>query len=304
MLCKKPIAVRGALFGCGQCLPCRINKRRQWMWRQFFESLSHEENCFVTLTYDDLCLPAGNTLVPSHMRDFLKRFRERLSPAKVRFFGVGEYGSDGKRGVNPHYHISMFGVSGTTLYVGKQIIHQGCSQLVSDSWGMGNVYCAEFNEKTAQYVAGYTTKKLTSPDDPRLGGRHPEFMRSSRRPGLGADAMAIVAKQLLDTVGLVDGDVPSSLRLGRKPIPLGRYLLGKARLAAGMTDADIQKAKERNSLTDGRYARSVELRDLLLSSIETDPTSTLTKVHARDVAQRVLQAEARYKLWSEKKESL
>lgn len=274
------------------------------MWRQFFESLSHEENCFVTLTYSDLFLPAGNTLDPTHLRDFLKRFRERISPTKVRFFGCGEYGNDGERGINPHYHLSLFGVSGSTLYVGRQIIHQGCSQLVSDSWPMGNVYVAEFNEKTAQYVAGYTTKKLTTPGDPRLNGRYPEFMRSSRRPGLGTHAMSVIARQLLDHGGLVNGDVPSSLRLGKKAIPLGRFLLNKARIAVGMSDADIQKAKERNSLTDGRFARSVELRDLLLSAIEVDPAATLTKVHARDVAQRVLQAEKRYELWSQKKESL
>lgn len=277
------------------------------MWRQFFESLCHEENCFVTLTYDDEHLPAGETLVPRHFRDWLNRLRGRVAPVRIRFFGVGEYGGSGKRAFNPHYHASLFGVSGRTDFVSsRQLIHTGISEAVMDSWGMGGTRVYEFNEKTAQYVAGYTTKKLTTPGDPKLGGRYPEFMRSSRRPGLGAEAMAVVAKQLLANGGLVDGDVPPALKLGKKSIPLGRFLLNKARLAAGMTDHDIQAAKERNSLKDGRFARSVELRDMFLAAIEDDPSTpvTATQLHTRDVAQRVLQAEKRYAIWSKKKESL
>lgn len=276
------------------------------MWRQFFESLCHEENCFVTLTYDDLHLPVGNSLVSADMRDFLKRLRERIHPVKIRFFGVGEYGESGERGVNPHYHLSLFGVSGTSQRVGRQLLFSGVAEAVHLAWGKGIVHVAEFNEKTAQYVAGYTTKKLTTPGDPKLCGRYPEFMRSSRRPGLGTEAMAVVAKQLLSNGGLVDGDVPPALKLGKKSIPLGRFLLNKARLAAGMSDHDIQTAKERNSLKDGRFARSVELRDLFLAAIEDDPAAPITpsQLHTRDVAQRVLQAEKRYAIWSKKKESL
>lgn len=280
------------------------------MWRQFFESLCHEENCFVTLTYNDQHLPDRGSLVPSHLRDFIKRLRFALAPKRIRFFAVGEYGDGSgaaKRDWNPHYHISVFGLSGTSVRISRNVVrHYGGAKAIDDSWQMGDVYVAEFNEKTAQYVAGYTTKKLTTSGDPKLGGRYPEFMRSSRRPGLGTEAMAVVAKQLLSNGGLVDGDVPPALKLGKKSIPLGRFLLNKARLAAGMTDHDIKTAKERNSLKDGRFARSVELRDLFLAAIEDDPAApiTPTQLHTRDVAQRVLQAEKRYAIWSKKKESL
>jgi hypothetical protein len=42
----------------------------------------HEDNCFITLTYNDDCvprLPDGQlTLYQKHMADFNKRFRERI----------------------------------------------------------------------------------------------------------------------------------------------------------------------------------------------------------------------------------
>ena len=44
-------------FGCGQCLPCRVNKRRLWTNRIMLESMCHDDNAFVTLTYNDDNIP-------------------------------------------------------------------------------------------------------------------------------------------------------------------------------------------------------------------------------------------------------
>lgn len=234
MLCRKPYLLGGTVpFGCGQCLPCRINRRRLWSWRMFLESLTAKDSCFVTLTYSPEKLPTNGSLVPSHVRDWLKRLRHHVSPDTVRFFLVGEYGDQSER---PHYHAALFGVG---------VPH---ATLIQKTWGFGFVHVAEFNQLTSQYIAGYVVKKMTGPSDPRLRGRHPEFARMSRRPGIGAPGMAIVGEQLFGPAGVAEfqktGDVPHKLMMGRKSIPLGRYLRRVLREAIGMPDSHVQQLKE------------------------------------------------------------
>jgi len=167
--------------GCGQCLPCRINRRRLWMWRQYLESLCHETNCFVTLTYNDECLPKGGDLCHRDVQLFLKSFRRKIAPVRVRYFMCGEYGPDTLR---PHYHLSLFGVG------------VECSALVNDLWAKGFTYTTEFTQQTAQYIAGYVVKKLVDRNDPRMSGKVPEYARMSNRPGIGGLATTIIVQQL------------------------------------------------------------------------------------------------------------
>lgn len=216
MLCRKPFQIGTAHVGCGQCLSCRVNRRRVWTWRCMLESMCHDGNCFVTLTYSDDCLPAGGTLVPRDLKLWLKRFRKKLD-CKVRFFAVGEYGEESFR---PHYHLSVFGV-------GPEV-----APIVADTWKFGFSSCYEFTAETAQYVCGYVLKKLTQ-QTPILEGRHPEFARMSNRPGIGAPAMAFVGEQLFTPEGVEEvvktGDVPMQLKMGKRSMPLGRYLRRKLR---------------------------------------------------------------------------
>lgn len=222
--------------GCGQCLPCRINRRRVWAARQYLESLCHDENCFVTLTYNDEKLPGGGSLVPKHLQDWLKRLRFQLSSdgVKVRFFACGEYGD---KSLRPHYHLSLFGVGGWV------------SPIVEKTWPFGFVQVAEFNEYTAQYVCGYVVKKLSNDGDGRLEGKINEFARMSNRPGIGAAAMTVIANQLHTLEGLKSieraGDVPINLKIGRRSLPLGRYLRGKLRDEMGMPEEWRSRVRQR-----------------------------------------------------------
>ena len=298
MLCKKPFMAGRIPFGCGQCMPCRVKLRRQKMWRQYLESLCHEECCFTTLTYRDEKLPPGGTLVPLDLSLFLKRLRFAVWPTKVRFFGVGEYGDESLR---PHYHLTLFGVSGRTDVVSRQVTrHYGAASVIDKAWGLGNTFTAEFNETTAQYVAGYTTKKMTSKTDPRLKGRHPEFARASNRPGLGANAMQIIADQLIKTKSLnqlwkESGDAPHFVMLGRRRIMLDRYLLQKLRLALGMTDEHISVVKELSSEEQGR-----EMYNLLKASLDISPLVTAKKIYDGSVVQPIRNLESRTSIWSKK----
>lgn len=199
------------------------------------EAALHGENTFVTLTYDEDHLPEGATLVPAHLRDFLKRLRKSYEPRRLRFFGVGEYGDRTER---PHYHLALFGFPNCAFGLTRSIRpgRSCCAacDAIDAAWGNGGVMLGELTDASASYVAGYVLKKLTSPDDARLAGRHPEFSRMSNRPGLGADMMHEVASTLLDfNLEETQPDVPSALRHGRRMMALGRYLHRKLRTYVG-----------------------------------------------------------------------
>lgn len=38
---------------CGQCIGCRLERARQWAVRCVHEASLYEDNCFITLTFDD-----------------------------------------------------------------------------------------------------------------------------------------------------------------------------------------------------------------------------------------------------------
>ncbi|AZL82985.1 replication initiator protein [Apis mellifera associated microvirus 53] len=225
MICIKPFFKGDVAFGCGQCLPCRIKERRIKTHRIILEAFKHEKSCFITLTYSDEFIPPGASLDPEHFRNFLKRLRDRIKPYRFRYFGVGEYGDETGR---PHYHAALFGLGVDD------------TELISSCWAMGNVYNGTLTVESAQYIAGYVTKKMTKSDDPRLGGRYPEFSRMSLKPGIGAGAIEELTaffksdqgKRLLDETG----DVPLALMHGGRSLPLGRYLRRKLREALSLPE--------------------------------------------------------------------
>lgn len=230
MLCSKPYFQGLQPYPCGQCMCCLFNKRRLWASRIMLESLMHEQSVFCTLTYSDEYLPPGGTLVPRHVQLYLKRLR-LIRP--VRFFASGEYGEENGR---PHYHLALFG---QPLCLNGRTVHRrnpdfrccsNCEEM-RRTWGMGGIDLAELTPESAGYIAGYIAQKLTSTRHDHknwLQGRHPEFGRMSRRPGLGAAAVPEIARVVLrqaQTVIEKTGDVPQSLLIaGGKSVPIGRYL--------------------------------------------------------------------------------
>lgn len=272
-------------YGCGQCTPCRINRRRLWSWRMVLESYCHDHSSFVTLTYSDDELPEGGSLVPSHLSGFMKRLRFH-SGTQLRFFGVGEYGDATFR---PHYHVAVFGLSPLR------------ADLVSRSWTAGHSSAHELNEATAAYVAGYCLKKMTGRDDPRLGGRHPEFARMSLRPGIGALAVKALAQSMASDAGiretLLTGDVPAALLLARKRFPLGRYIRRKLRNAMGLSESFVAPAKSAFTLRESQSVQALQL-----AALENgEGYLTARQVVARRDAQAILNVESRSRVRSSRR---
>lgn len=272
-------------YGCGQCLPCRINRARKWQWRQVLESMVHEHNSFVTLTYSNDHLPAGGHLVPKDLQRWFYKLRKALRPTRVRYYAVGEYGSTTRR---PHYHISLFGVG---YFQNYGVQNRSLAEIVNQSWGLGLTHVApEFNEQTAGYVSRYMVKHLENRKDEWYDNHFPEFARMSRRPGLGYAAMTIVASTLLSTAhGWESGDVPKQLKIGRRSIPLDRYLLNALRLAVGFEDDYIKELKEELGME-----RALEL----LAVFKNNDDFTFSETHKKMAAQRAEQVEARYQIWN------
>lgn len=279
VLCKRPFVKGIQPYPCGQCLPCRLNRRRLITHRLLLEQRCHEFSSFFTLTYNDESLPLDGSLVPVHTQLWLKRLRAKLGPTRpLRYYLVGEYGDETFR---PHYHPALFGVSPLE------------SNLIEDTWGLGNVYPGDLNEKTAQYIAGYVTKKMTATDDPRLQGKHPEFARMSRRPGIGALSVPVIADALNSAAGArliaTEGDVPTSLKHGSKNLPLGRYLRSKLREELGFETTGGQKKPE-----EKRYE---EMSNLLEAS---GSRSRYLSEKPFVEYQKILQVEGKAKIWKKK----
>ena len=72
---------------CGQCVGCRLERSRQWAVRCVHEASLHEDNCFITLTYNNESLPEDGSLNKKHFQDFMKRLRKKYKNKKIGSFG-------------------------------------------------------------------------------------------------------------------------------------------------------------------------------------------------------------------------
>ena len=255
MLCTNPIDLSGHLVGCGQCLPCRINKKREWTARLLLEYMHYPYSLFVTLTYSDDTVPLSETGIPTLRPEDLKNFNYRLRKlhrhiGPYRYFAVGEYGDKTER---PHYHVILFGV----LPSAEKMIHEAWNsgKDLQDDQPRGHTMTGIMNPDRAAYACGYTTKKMTKPGDARLGDRYPEFTRSSTRrlPGLPGGGIGCVAIPFLATsmqsargqIALAKhGDVWRSIRIGGKIYPLSDYMRRRLRDHIGISNDPVERAAQ------------------------------------------------------------
>ncbi|AXH75713.1 MAG: replication initiator protein [Microviridae sp.] len=219
---------------CGKCLGCRMDYAREWSNRCLIELSQHDESCFVTLTYDDDHVPvsyaadADGCAVPVHtlrkvdFQLFMKRLRKGRAP--IRFFACGEYGGQTFR---PHYHAILFGYRPSDLeYWSKS--GSGMSLFRSAEldriWSKGNVLIGDVSAASAGYVARYVTKKAYRDvgDWCDIHNIEPEFMLSSRRPGIGA-CRYNSSGYGVDSLVVADAD-------GAKRIPIPKYYRRKISL--------------------------------------------------------------------------
>ncbi len=192
---------------CGQCIGCRLDRSRMWATRCMHEAELHENNSFVTLTYDSKHLPRDNGLVKSHYQLFMKRLRkwgDQFGYTKLKYLHSAEYGDEYQR---PHYHACIFGVDFPDKILWKTN-HQDdpiyTSRALDIIWGKGFTTLGDVTYQSAAYTARYALKKINGKrkniPDPTTGllpyeRTHldsaeivevlPEYSTQSRNPGLG-----------------------------------------------------------------------------------------------------------------------
>jgi hypothetical protein len=199
---------------CGRCIGCRLEYSRQWAIRCLHESSTWENNCMITLTYDEEHLPDLGTLVKKDFQDFMKRLRKRCQGFEewtnpktkkvekpIRNYYCGEYG---ERFGRPHFHSILFNYDFPDKeYKGesKSGFPVWNSELLSNIWGKGRVEIGSVTFESAAYVARYIMKKnLGSSEESELenfqyavwcqdtgalvGFKEPEFCNGSRCPGV------------------------------------------------------------------------------------------------------------------------
>lgn len=196
-----PHHVRSLFLSCGQCIGCRIERSRQWAVRIMHEAQLHEENSYVTLTYGESL--DNPSLVYRDFQLFMKRLRKQRQCWDVtsgltvpRFFMAGEYGEKKKR---PHFHACLFGADWNDRIFFKKSgqFNLYTSARLERLWPHGYSTTGTLTFESAQYVAGYITKKITGDlaeghyriavDDStgEVSYREPEFCHMSLKPGIG-----------------------------------------------------------------------------------------------------------------------
>lgn len=224
---------------CGRCIGCRLERSRQWAMRIMHEADIHLSNRFVTLTYRDEELVYGGQatgiLYPRHLELFWKRLRKQYGDG-IRYFACGEYGDESRR---PHYHAVIFGINfqdevyhdtknGNRLY---------SSRSLDRIWSHGNCIIGDVSFESAAYVARYIMKKRLGQDaDSYIAeGIEPEFVRMSRRPGIGSKWFDKYESDVFPRDYVV-------IRGGTKVKP-PKYYFGKYELTHPLNYEDIKRAR-------------------------------------------------------------
>lgn len=163
------------LLPCGKCIGCCNDYAKMWADRIVLEAGLYEKNCFLTLTYKE----APEFPKKADVQDFIRRLRYSIDQ-KIRFFAVGERGSNTKRS---HYHIIIFGYDfDDKVPLFKSDANQLYrSPLLEKLWPLGISSIGAVSPQSAAYCARYSMKKkLTGFDDG-------EFIMMSTHPGIGKE---------------------------------------------------------------------------------------------------------------------
>jgi hypothetical protein len=133
---------------------------------------------FVTLTYDTTTVPISDhgfmTLDKRDFQLFMKRLR-KLSKNKLRYYAVGEYGSERMR---PHYHMILFNLEDV--------------EFLNDAWQKGDIHVGRVSGASIAYTVKYIDKEKRIPIHAR-DDRLKEFSLMSK--GIGANYMSDAIKR-------------------------------------------------------------------------------------------------------------
>lgn len=126
----------------------------------------YENNCFLTLTYDEKQDSYENILCYEHIQKFkkaLRRYCDYHLNKKIEIFNVHEYGKNGKK----HWHLIVFNhdFSDKELFTVKKGNRLYTSEKLSQLWKFGFSTIGDVSEATAMYQAQYMEKDIKNGND-------------------------------------------------------------------------------------------------------------------------------------------
>lgn len=259
MLCKKLVQMKGVTAPCGQCVFCRINKKREWIARLLLEAASHPVNQFWTLTYEEENLP---TILPPLPADRAGAEVPKEKGGGDRALGRpnGAYGQSGIPGSIQRSELDAVKLQPGTLFkldlarffkrvrksygqfryfaVGEYGTQRGrphyhvlafgielSPEQLRAAWGFGLIHIGDVQAASVNYCVEYSLKREKRDELVDLR-RQPEFAVMSTKPGIGAYAIDEFRQQILKGRPLPSGEflIPEQFRLQGKLYPVPRYL--------------------------------------------------------------------------------
>jgi len=145
-------------FPCRNCVGCKVDRSKEWAVRCMHEASMHQDNMFITLTYNEENLPEDRGLNHDHFKEFMKRLRDNVkyvNGKKIKYYMCGEYGEEFHR---PHYHAIIFGHRMDDC---KKMGKYWHSPKLEKLWGKGFVSIGNVTMESCSYVARYIMKKIT-----------------------------------------------------------------------------------------------------------------------------------------------
>lgn len=220
-------AVERITVPCGKCGECLSRKRSEWSFRIGKEIKRSESAYFITLTYDNECIPVISktgevkpasevlkqcnispekeeeflsgcafTLSKRDVQLFLKRLRQFAPKVALRYYLVGEYGTETKR---PHYHGIFFNLPVfEKSFANNSII----SEYVHKAWKLGQVHVGTVTPESINYVTKYVIDK-----EKEYEVVEKPFCLLSKRPAIGSNysEYASYHRKRMQFYAIVDG---------------------------------------------------------------------------------------------------
>jgi len=266
---------------CGQCIGCRLERSKQWAIRCVHEASLYDDNCFITLTYNDQNIPRDKSLDVRHFQKFMKRLRKKFGQ-KIRYYHCGEYGeqcaicgrnrSDCEDAAEhkfikslgrPHFHACIFNfdfydkipystINGITVYT---------SETLSGLWPFGYSLTGDVTFESAAYTARYITKKIFGEQAAEYyQNRKPEYTTMSN--GIGKGWLALFKDDLKNDKCVINGkeiNIPkyydSILGDLDKLDLLKRKATRKAKALAHEQDTSTRRLRDREKCQTARFTK-------------------------------------------------
>lgn len=203
-MCLKPATMdNGAQVSCRNCWQCREAAINDWVGRNIAESRTSKASHAITLTYGrnasgDADHERSVLLTYHDVQKYLKRYRRQGFP--LRYFVAGEFGTMKGRA---HWHLILHWQE--RVPPGRPL----GKMLLDENWIHGWSWWKAPGVASFKYAAKYVMKAQRVGMDRREGVEMYEPVRMSKKPPLGADYFAGLARTIV-RAGLAPQDLTYS----------------------------------------------------------------------------------------------